>query len=83
MRDRRGEILFIDARKLGTMVDRTHRELTDEDIAAHYGYLPRLAMAKNASDSIRGRGRFLQECASVDEVQKHGSCVDAGAVCWS
>ena len=28
MRDRRGEILFIDARKMGTMVDRTHRELT-------------------------------------------------------
>ena len=24
--------LFIDARKLGRMVDRTHRELTDEDI---------------------------------------------------
>ncbi len=32
-RDRRGEVLFIDARKLGAMVDRTHRELSDEDIA--------------------------------------------------
>src|SRR6267142_7212200 len=32
-RDRRGEVLFIDARKLGRMVDRTHRELTDEEIA--------------------------------------------------
>jgi type I restriction enzyme M protein len=32
-RDRRGHVLFIDARKLGRMVDRTHRELTDEDIA--------------------------------------------------
>ena len=32
-RDRRGETLSIDARKLGRMVDRTHRELTDEDIA--------------------------------------------------
>ena len=32
-RDRRGETLFIDARKLGMMRDRTHRELTDEDIA--------------------------------------------------
>jgi type I restriction enzyme M protein len=32
-RDRRGEILFIDARKLGRMVDRTHKELSDEDIA--------------------------------------------------
>ena len=32
-RDRRGHVLFIDARKLGRMVDRTHRELTDEDLA--------------------------------------------------
>src|SRR5574339_580314 len=32
-RDRRGHVLFIDARKLGRMVDRTHRELTDEDVA--------------------------------------------------
>ncbi|MDP3036051.1 MAG: N-6 DNA methylase, partial [Methanobacteriaceae archaeon] len=32
-RDRKGEVLFIDARKLGIMVDRTHRELTQEDVA--------------------------------------------------
>src|SRR3984893_17969369 len=32
-RDRRGHVLFIDTRKLGRMVDRTHRELTDDDIA--------------------------------------------------
>jgi len=32
-RDRRGQVLFIDARKLGRMVDRTHRELTDADVA--------------------------------------------------
>ena len=32
-RDRRGEILFIDARKLGRMIDRVHRELTGDDIA--------------------------------------------------
>ncbi|TEU18996.1 MAG: SAM-dependent DNA methyltransferase, partial [Anaerolineales bacterium] len=31
-RDRRGETLFIDARKLGTMIDRVHRELTGDDI---------------------------------------------------
>ena len=35
--DRRGEVLFIDARKLGRMVDRTHREL------ANRRHLPRLA----------------------------------------
>jgi type I restriction enzyme M protein len=31
-RDRRGQTLFIDARNLGTLVDRVHRELTAEDI---------------------------------------------------
>lgn len=31
-RDRRGEVLFIDARKLGVMVDRRHRQLAPEDI---------------------------------------------------
>ncbi|MBB2715662.1 UNVERIFIED_ORG: type I restriction enzyme M protein [Rhizobium etli] len=33
LRDRTNEILFIDARNLGTMVSRTLKELTDEDIA--------------------------------------------------
>ena len=32
-RDRQGETLFIDARNLGSMMDRTHKELTDDDIA--------------------------------------------------
>src|SRR5204863_674664 len=32
-RDRRGEILFIDAREMGSLVDRVHRELTDADLA--------------------------------------------------
>jgi len=31
-RNRQGEILFIDARKMGVMKDRRHRELTDEEI---------------------------------------------------
>ena len=32
-RDRRGEVLFIDARKLGQMVDRTRKEISGEDMA--------------------------------------------------
>ena len=32
-RERRGETLFLDARKLGRLIDRVHRELTDEDVA--------------------------------------------------
>jgi type I restriction enzyme M protein len=31
-RDRRRQTLFIDARKLGTLIDRVHRELTDADL---------------------------------------------------
>jgi len=32
LRDRRKETLFIDARKMGTLIDRVHRELTDDDL---------------------------------------------------
>jgi type I restriction enzyme M protein len=32
-RDRRKQTLFIDARKMGTLTDRVHRELTDADLA--------------------------------------------------
>ena len=32
-RDRSGDVLFIDARQLGSMLDRKHRELTKEDIS--------------------------------------------------
>lgn len=32
-RDRRGETLFIDARKMGVLMDRVHRDLQEEDIA--------------------------------------------------
>jgi type I restriction enzyme M protein len=32
-RDRRQHTLFIDARKMGTLIDRVHRELTDADLA--------------------------------------------------
>jgi type I restriction enzyme M protein len=32
-RNRRKHTLFIDARKLGTLIDRVHRELTETDIA--------------------------------------------------
>ncbi len=31
-RDRRRQTLFIDARKMGTLIDRVHRELTDADL---------------------------------------------------
>jgi type I restriction enzyme M protein len=34
LRDRRGEVLFIDVRRMGEMVSRVHRELSDDEIAS-------------------------------------------------
>ncbi|MEO0085571.1 MAG: class I SAM-dependent DNA methyltransferase, partial [candidate division WOR-3 bacterium] len=50
-RDRRGEVLFIDARKLGRMVDRTHRELTPDDIR-------RIADTYHAWRAEKGAGKY-------------------------
>ena len=47
-RDRPGEVLFIDARKRGQMVDRTHRDLPADDIARVAG-----------ADSDRTRGDMI------------------------
>ena len=52
-RDRKGETLFIDARKMGTLIDRVHRELTDADLskivdAYHAWELDTVALLKEA-----------------------------------
>ena len=73
-RSRRGEVLFIDARKLGQMVDRTHRELTDEDIA-------RIAGAYHAwragADSYEDLPGFCKS-APLDEMRRHGHVLTPG-----
>ncbi len=57
-RKRRGEVLFIDARKLGRMVDRTHRELTDEDTARIADtYHAWRGGVQEASPSLKGESR--------------------------
>ncbi len=70
-RDRRGEVLFIDARKLGRMVDRTHRELADDGHRPHRQHLPRLARLPLPREEAGPRGwrlrrhpRLLQERAA-------------------
>ncbi|WP_419950940.1 type I restriction-modification system subunit M [Candidatus Palauibacter sp.] len=75
-RRRRGEILFIDARKLGRMVDRTHRELTDEDIAR----IADTYHAWRAGDEGDGYADVPGFCksASLDEVRKHGHVLTPG-----
>jgi len=75
-RDRRGEVLFIDARKLGTMVDRTHRELTDEDIE-------RIASTYHAWRGEPGLDEYQDVpgfCASatIDQIAKHNFVLTPG-----
>ena len=75
-RDRRGQLLFIDARKLGRMVDRTHRELTDEDIA-------RIAATYHAWRGEEQAGEYADvpgfcKSAALEEIRKHGHVLTPG-----
>ena len=50
-RDRRGQTLFIDARKMGTLIDRVHRELTETDLTniadTYHGWKSEKGMVKS------------------------------------
>ena len=72
-KSRRGETLFIDARKLGHLIDRTHRELTDAEIA-------RIADTYHA---WRNRGDYgdipgFCKSASTEQIRDHGYVLTPG-----
>ena len=75
-RDRRGEILFIDARKMGVMVDKVRRELTDADIT----------QIADTYHAWRGEGGLddhtnvagFCSAASLDDVRSHGYVLTPG-----
>ena len=76
LRDRRGQVLFIDARKLGVLVDRTRRELTDEDIQ-------KIAGTYHAWRGEAGAGSYADvpgfcKSATLDEIRKHGHVLTPG-----
>ncbi|WP_433935304.1 N-6 DNA methylase [Sorangium cellulosum] len=75
-RKRKGEVLFIDARKLGTVVDRVHRELSDEEIA-------RIARTYHAWRGEKGAGTYADKpgfckAATRDEIASQGYVLTPG-----
>jgi type I restriction enzyme M protein len=79
LRDRRGQVLFIDARKLGRMVDRTHRELTDEDIKKIADtYHAWRAHPSHASHPPYADQPGFCKSATLEEIRKHGHVLTPG-----
>ena len=75
-RDRRKETLFIDARKMGTLVDRVHRELTDADletIASTYHKW----RSHNASAGYEDVAGFCMS-ASITQIAEQGHVLTPG-----
>jgi type I restriction enzyme M protein len=75
-RDRRRETLFIDARQMGALVDRTHKELSDEDIA-------RIAGTYHAWRGEPGTSGYADvpgfcASASTEKITEHGYVLTPG-----
>jgi type I restriction enzyme M protein len=78
--DRRGEVLFIDARNIGTMLDRTERILTDEDIAkiaGTYHAWRGTESARNADLKYEDIPGFCYS-AEREEIRKHDHILTPG-----
>ncbi len=84
-RDRRGETLFIDARKMGTLIDRVHRELSEEDIGKIAGTYHAWRGDKEAVRPEHVEGRTAYEdipgfckAAKLEDIRKHGHVLTPG-----
>lgn len=75
-RDRRGETLFIDARKMGTLIDRVHRELSDEDIGKIAGTYHAWRGGKAAGEYTDVPG--FCKAAKLEDIRKHGHVLTPG-----
>ena len=73
-RDRRGETLFIDARNMGAMIDRRHRELTDDDIAKITGTYHTWRGKSSKYKDIAG----FCKSAKIEAIRKHGYILTPG-----
>lgn len=75
-RDRRRQTLFIDARRMGYLVDRVHRELSDEEIA-------RIAGTYHTWRGEAGAGEYKDipgfcKSATTEEIAAHGYVLTPG-----
>jgi len=75
-RNRSGETLFIDARKLGVLIERVHRELTEEEIA-------RIARTYHAWRGEKDAGEYVDvpgfcKSAKWEEIKAHGYVLTPG-----
>jgi type I restriction enzyme M protein len=86
LRERRRETLFIDARKMGTLIDRVHRELTDDDLIkiVNTYHAWRSAPLTNTqpliidNQSVYKDVAGLCKSATTDEIAKHGYVLTPG-----
>ncbi|TCL72125.1 class I SAM-dependent DNA methyltransferase [Rhizobium sp. BK251] len=74
LRDRTNEILFIDARNLGTMVSRTMKELTDDDIVKVADTYHAWREAGESYEDVSG----FAKSATLQEVAEQGFVLTPG-----
>jgi type I restriction enzyme M protein len=84
-RDLHGETLFIDARKLGVLIDRTHRELTEEDLDgiistyhAWRGIPPLYEVGRGLGGGEYADVPGFCKRATLDEIAGHGYVLTSG-----
>jgi type I restriction enzyme M protein len=76
--DRRGEVLFVDARGMGTMVDRTERVLTEEEVGRIAGaYHAWRGMPSAAGEKYEDVPGFCCS-ATLDEIRTHDHVLTPG-----
>jgi type I restriction enzyme M protein len=76
-RKRTGETLFIDARKLGSMIDRVHRELTDDDIRKIADTYHTWRGDKDCKVKYEDVPGFCKS-ATLDDIRHHGHILTPG-----
>jgi type I restriction enzyme M protein len=82
-RNRQGETLFIDARNMGSMVDRTHKELTTDDvteIARTYHAWRSVDAAERANTQVRPYEDIPGFCksATLADIEKNDFVLTPG-----